>query len=85
MDSAASFCSKSPSVSIRFTICHEHACAACPMHFYYCIWRKQLYDIANIVSLFGDRTGPADKSKRTKCVHGSSCQIGFSTLFTIHL
>ena len=22
------FCSKSPSVSIRLTICHEHACAA---------------------------------------------------------
>ena len=51
------FCSKSPSVSIRFTICHEHACAACPTHVCYCIWRKRVYVIAN--EGFGLGTGQA--------------------------
>ena len=32
----------------------------------------------------GDRTGPAEESKRTKCVQGWSCQIGLGTLFAIH-
>ena len=33
----------------------------------------------------GDGTGPAEESKRTKRVQGWSRQIGFSTLFAIHL
>ena len=80
----ASFCSKSPSVSIRFTISHEHACAACPTHVCYCIWRKRVYVIANEGFGLGDGTGPAEESKRTKRVQVWSRQIGLGTLFAIH-
>ena len=48
---------KSLSVSIRFTICHEHACAACPTHVCHYIWRKRVYVIAN--ERFGLGTGHA--------------------------
>ena len=34
-------------LELRFTICHEHACAACPTHVCCCIWRKRVYVIAN--------------------------------------
>ena len=33
---------------------------------------------------FGDGTGPAEDSKRTKRVQGWSRQIGLGTLFAIH-
>ena len=33
---------------------------------------------------FGDGTGPAEESKRTKHVQGWSRQIGLGTLFAIH-
>ena len=32
----------------------------------------------------GDGTGPAEESKRMKCIQRWSCQIGLGTLFTIH-
>ena len=34
--------------------------------------------------VWGDGTGPADESKRTKRVQGWSRQIGLGTLFAIH-
>ena len=68
---------------IGFTICHEHACAACPTHVCCCIWRKRVYVIANEGFGLGDGTGPAEESKRTKRVQGWSRQIGLGTLFAI--
>ena len=61
-----------------------HACAACPTHVCFCIWRKRVYVIANKRFGLGDGTGPAEESKRTKRVQGWSRQIGLGTLFAIH-
>ena len=41
--------------------------------------------IANEGFGLGDRTGPAEESKRTKRVQGWSRQIGLDTLFAIHI
>ena len=40
--------------------------------------------IANEGFGLGDGKGPAEESKRTKCVQGWSHQIGLGTLFAIH-
>ena len=84
MDSVILILQQKPGVSIKFTIYHEHACAACPTHVCYLIWRKRVYVIANDGFGLGDGTGPAEESKRTKRVQGWSRQIGLGTLFAIH-
>ena len=78
------FAAKARVSPIRFTNCHEHACAACPTHVCYCIWRKRVYVIANEGFGLGDGTGPAEESKRTKHIQGWSRQIGLDTLFALH-
>ena len=40
--------------------------------------------IANEGFGLGDGSGPAEESKRMKCVQGWSRQIGLGTLFAIH-
>ena len=84
VDSASLILQQKSSVSIRFTICHEHACAACLTHVCYCIWRKWVNVIANEGFGLGYGTSHAEESKRTKRVQGWSHQIGLGTLFAIH-
>ena len=69
MDSASLILQQKPEC-LGFIICHEHACAACPTHVCYCIWRKRVYVIANKGFGSGEGTGPAEESMRTKHVQG---------------
>ena len=53
--------------------------AACLTHVCYCIWRKQVYVIANEGFGMGDRTGPAEESQEDETHPGmvSSNWVGY--------
>ena len=63
--------------SIRFTICHEHACTACPTHVCYCIWRKRVYVIANEGFGLGDGIGPAEESRGRNASRNGLVKLGW--------
>ena len=68
-----------PSVSIRFTTCHEHACSACPTHVCYCIWRKRVYIIAHEGFWFGGRDRPCSGVQKNETLPAmvSSNWVGY--------